>query len=137
LSSRHSSFCCPHHRVAANVFLVIDAFTVLWILGWARAVQLRPIVVTDDALLVRGGMQWSLDVTRAAIDTVAIGRAKAPGRRTPGYLRATMGQPNVLIALTHPLVATGAHGTTRTVTRVGFCVDDPNSFSLALEPTSA
>jgi hypothetical protein len=125
------------HHVAANVFLVVDAFAVLWILGFARAVQLRPILVTDDGLLIRGGVQWSLDVTRSAIETVAIGRVKVPGKRTPGYLRATMGQPNVLITLKHSLVATGAYGTTRTVTRVGFCVDDPNAFSLALAPASA
>jgi hypothetical protein len=48
-----------------------------------------------------------------------------------------MGQPNVLIALTQPLVATGAYGTTRTVTRVGFAVDDPSTFSLALAQAPA
>ena len=126
-----------HHHVAANVFLLVDAFAVLWILGYARAVQLRPILVDSDALLVRGGIQWSLDVPRSAIESVAVGWGKAPDKRTPGYLRATMGQPNVLIALTMPVVATGAYGVTRTVTRIGLSVDDPNTFSLALSPTPA
>ena len=126
-----------HHPVAANVFLFCDAFAVLWILGYARAVQLRPILVTRDDVLVRGGIHWSVDVPRTAIETVAVGWVKAPGKRTPGYLRATMGQPNVLITLTQPLVATGAYGTTRTVTRIGFSVDDPNTFSLALAATRA
>jgi hypothetical protein len=125
------------HHLAANVFLVVDAFAVLWIIGYARAIQLRPILVTDDALQVRGGMQWALDVPRSAIETVNVGRVKAPGKRAPGYLRATMGQPNVLITLRQPLVAMGAYGTTRTVTRVGFSVDDPNTFSLALAQAPA
>ena len=125
------------HPVAANIALVVDAFAVLWILGYARAVQLRPILITDDALLIRGGIRWSLDVPRSAIETVDIGRVKAPGKRTPGYLRATMGQPNVLITLTRPLIATGAYATARTVTRVGFTVDDPNTFSLALAQAPA
>ncbi len=120
------------HPLAANVFLVVDALAVLWILGFARSVQLRPILVTADALLVRGGMRWSLDVPLTAIG-VADGRPReGPAKRTPGYLRATMGQPNVLITLTHSIVATGAYGSTRTVTRLGFSVDDPNTFSLAL-----
>jgi len=125
------------HPVAANIFLVVDALAVLWILGYARAVRLRPILITDDALLIRGGIQWSLDVPRSAIETADVGKVKAPGKRTPGYLRATMGQPNVLITLTQPVVATGAYGTTRTVTRVGFAVDDPSTFSLALAQAPA
>jgi len=125
------------HPVAANVFLVVDAFAVLWILGYARAVQLRPILVTGDALLIRGGLRWSVDVPRSAIEAVDVGRVKAPDKRTPGYLRATTGQPNVLLTLTAPLVATGAYGETRTVTRVGFSVDDPNTFSLALAQAPA
>jgi hypothetical protein len=125
------------HHVAANIFLIFDALAVLWILGYARAVQLRPILVTGDAVLVRGGMHWSINLPRSAIETVAVGRVSTPNKRTTGYLRATMGQPNVLLTLTHPIVATGAYGTTRTVTRVGFSVDDPNAFSLALGPTPA
>jgi hypothetical protein len=125
------------HHGAANVLLVVDAFAVLWILGFARSVQLRPILVTTDALLVRGGIQWSLDVPLTAIESLAIGRVKAPGQRAPGYLRLTLGPPHVLITLTRPLVATGAYGSTRTVTRLGFSVDDPNTFSLALGRTTA
>jgi hypothetical protein len=53
------------------------------------------------------------------------------------FLCATMGQTNVLATLTGPLVAVGAYGTTRTVTRVGSSVDDPNTFSLALAATAA
>lgn len=125
------------HHLAANIFLAFDVIAVLWILGFARAVQLRPTLVTADALLIRAGMQWSLDVPRSAIETVAVGRVKAPGKRTPGYLRATMGQPNVLITLARPVVATGAYGITRTVTHVGLSLDDPNTFSLALATTAA
>ena len=125
------------HHVAANVFLVVDVLAVLWILGFARAVQLRPILVTEDSLLVRGGVQWSLDVPRSAIETLVVGHVKAPDKRTPGYVRITMGQPNVLVTLTDPLIAMGAYGMTRTVTRVGFTVDDPNTFSLALAHAAA
>ena len=82
-------------------------------------------------------MQWSLDVPRSTIETVVVGRVKAPDKRTPGYIRITMGQPNVLLTLTRPLTAMGAYGMTRTVTRVGFSVDDPNTFSLALALTPA
>src|SRR4051812_15792968 len=125
------------HHVAANVLLIFDVFAVLWILGYVRAVQLRPILVTDDALFVRGGIQWSLDIPRTLIETKAVGRVKPPAKHTPGYLRATFGQPNVLITLARPLVAKGAYGMTRTVTCVGFSVDDPNTFSLALSPAPA
>jgi hypothetical protein len=59
--------------VVANVFLISGAFAVLWILEFARTVQLRPNLVTADALLVRGGMQWALDVPRSTIESVVPG----------------------------------------------------------------
>jgi hypothetical protein len=123
------------HRTAANAFLVVDAFAVLWILGLARAVTLRPILITPDELLIRGGIQWSLDVPRSAIDSVITGRVATPTKRTPGYLRTTLGQPNVLIGLSRPFVARGPYGITRSVTQVGLSLDDPNTFSLALATT--
>src|SRR5205814_896088 len=49
----------PH---AANVFLAVDLFAAFWLIGFARAVQLRPILLTPNTLHVRMGLQWSLDV---------------------------------------------------------------------------
>lgn len=113
--------------------LAVSIFATVWLLGFARAVQLRPILVTRDALRVRTGVQWSLDIPRDAIARAEFGRVKAPPKRTAGYLRATLGQPNVLLELRAPLRARGPYGITRDVVRVGLVVDDLVGFRAELE----
>ncbi len=117
---------------AAFVALAVSAFGTVWILGFARAVQLRPILVSDSTLHVRSGVQWALDVPRAAIEHIEFGRVRAPRKGTPGYLRATLGQPNVLVELREPMRAHGPYGITRQVRQLGLVIDDLAGFRAAM-----
>jgi hypothetical protein len=118
-------------RVAVAV-LAVSVFGAFWVLGFARSVQLRPILVTNTQLQVRVGVQWSLDIPRALIAKVDVGRVKPPAKGTPGFLRATIGQPNVLIQLREPMCARGPYGTERTVSTIGLTIDDVAGFEAAL-----
>lgn len=118
---------------AALLALAVSAIGTVWILGFARAAQLRPILVTADALHVRSGVQWALDIPRAAIERIEFGRLSAPAKGTPGYLRATLGQPNVLLELRQPMRAMGPYGITRDVRRIGLIVDDLEAFRRAIQ----
>jgi hypothetical protein len=121
-----------HHHTAANVLLAVDLLAALWILGFVRAVQQRPILLTSDGLHVRNGLQWRIDIPRDAIADVQFGRVKAPAKGTRGYLRAALGQPNVLMQLRHPVPAHGPYGTARQVERIGLVLDDVAGFREAL-----
>ena len=118
------------HASAANVLLFVDALAAVWFLGFARAVQLRPILLERDRLLIRNGLNASVDVPRANA-TIAFGRVRAPARGTPGYLRAAMGEPNALITLREPAAARRAYGKTRVVDQIGLVLDDPKGFESA------
>lgn len=122
---------------AALAALAVSAFGTIWIIGFARAAQLRPIILTAGALYVRTGVQWSLDVPTSAIAHIEFGRVRAPAKRTPGYLRATLGQPNVLIELREPIRAHGPYGITREVRRIGLVIDDLTGFRTAIESAVA
>jgi hypothetical protein len=118
------------HVTAANVLLAIDVLAAIWLLGFARAVQLRPILLTADALLIRNGLALNVDVPLADA-TIEFGRVRAPARGTPRYLRATMGQPNALLALRKPATVRRAYGRSRLVDRIGLVLDDPKGFEAA------
>jgi hypothetical protein len=118
-------------RLAVGL-LVVSVFGALWVLGFARSVQLRPIWVTTDTLHVRNGLQWTVEIPRADIERVEFGRVKPPAKGTPGYLRATLGQPNVLIDLRSPVNAVGAYGRSRAVTRIALVIDDLAGFQRAV-----
>lgn len=118
---------------AAIAVLVVSAFGAVWVLGFARSVQLRPIMLTRDELRVRSGLHWRIDIPRSAIERIEFGRVKAPPKRTPGYLRAALGTPNALVHLREPRRAHGPYGIMRDVTRVGLVLDDVTGFQAAME----
>lgn len=121
---------------AAAIVLALSAFGALWILGFLRAVQLRPVFITDDIIGVRSGLQWSVDIPRASIERVEVGRVTAPPKGTPGFLRAVrIGQPNVLLVLREPIVARGPYGSTRSANVVTLVLDDPRAFEQAVVHT--
>jgi hypothetical protein len=120
------------HPTAANIVLAVDLFAAAWLLGFARAVQLRPILVVAKELRIRMGLQWSLDVPMTNIASAEYGRVKAPPKKTPGYLRMAP-QPNAILTLREPMVARGVYGMKRTVERVGLAIDDVKAFEAALK----
>jgi len=120
------------HPVAANILLALGLFGVVWVLGMARGVRLRPVVVTREELLVRSGILWHLDVPRAQIARVHTGRVSAPRKGTAGYLRGAPGTPNVLIELAAPLTAHGPYGAEKRVERIGLVIDDLAAFERAI-----
>ena len=112
----------------------VSGISIVWLLGFVRALVLRPVLLFPDRLVVRGGIQWTADVPRAAIESVEHGwTVRAPGKRTAGYLRATpLVQPNVLLRLRTPVEVRGMYGRRRTVHLIGVSVDDPAALAEAL-----
>ncbi len=118
-------------RVALTL-LVVSAFGGLWLLGFARSVQLRPVLLSNDTLHMRTGLLWSVDIPLDTIEHIEFGRVNAPPKGTAGYLRATMGQPNALIALRAPVTVVAAYGRSRQLSRIGLAIDDLARFQRAL-----
>ena len=118
----------------AWVMTALGLYGFLWLLGDWRAVLLRPISVEKDALVVRIGLRWTARVPFAAIASVRPVEGTPPGRKTPGYLEALLlGKPHYLIALNEPIVAQGLYGMRKTITTLGFTVDDAEAFETALK----
>ena len=124
------------HLTAANVLLVVDALAAIWLFGFARAVQLRPILLDADSLMIRNGLNASVDVTRANA-TIEFGRVRAAAAGTRGYFRAAMGEPNALITLSEPAAVRRAYGSSRVVDRIGLVLDDPRGFESAWKSHAA
>ncbi|HUX34611.1 MAG TPA: hypothetical protein VMV51_12150 [Gemmatimonadaceae bacterium] len=121
-----------HPRVAWAISAV-SALGVLWLLGFTRAIVMRPVLVTAHGAVVRSGVQWMLDVPFATIDRVETGRVPTPARRAPEYLRiGGSGRANALMHLREPVVAVGAYGRARPVRTVSLTLDDAPAFAQAL-----
>lgn len=125
-----------HTRAPKAAWLVaaVSAMGIFWLLGFIRAIVLRPVLVTDSEVTVRGGSSWTLDVPRAVIERVEGGRlVKAPAREALEHLQATpISQPNILITLREPLEAHGLYGRRKCVRTVALRLDEPEKFKALL-----
>ncbi len=118
---------------AAWILSALSAFGVIWLVGFLRATVLRPVLVTAHGVVVRSGLQWTLDVPFAAVEHMDTGRVAAPARRAPQYLRVGgAAPPTVRIDLGTPLLAVGAYGRTRPVKTITLTLDDAAAFARAV-----
>jgi hypothetical protein len=121
-----------HASQVANGLLVVGVAGAIWIVGFARAIQLRPTFIARDVVGLRNGLRHSLDVPRDLIASIELGRTPPPAKNTAGYLRIAHGAPNITLIMREPIIARGSHGIARLVTRVDLTLDDPAAFRTAL-----
>ncbi|HEY4306885.1 MAG TPA: hypothetical protein VGM82_20610 [Gemmatimonadaceae bacterium] len=117
------------HHVVANVLIVAGIFGAIWTVGFARAIQLRPILLDDTMLSLRVGVQWSIDVPRSNIASVELQPARVTSEKTTSADLRLVTQPNVQLTLHAAQSVRAAYGSQRSVMRIAFAVDDIKKFS--------
>ncbi|MBC8085298.1 MAG: hypothetical protein H7Z21_19035 [Hymenobacter sp.] len=123
---------------AAWLLLMLDGYTLLFLLAHLHAVRLRPAVLTADGVLIRVGFVWRVEVARrnvAAVQRITDAPAAAPG--TLNVARQLITVPNLLLTFAEPVIVTGLYGSRRTVHRLALYVDAPAELILALRPAGA
>lgn len=122
---------------AAWILTILTAYGVVWLIGDFRALGRRPVLLTDDELIVRLGLRWTVRVPLTCIRAVQeAGSSKPQGA---DHLRAVLlGAERQVVMLDSAQVATGFYGLRRRVRSIGLRVDEPDRFlsSLALRMRS-
>ena len=118
----------PRHPVAAWVLVALTVLSVVWVAAERRAVARRPIVVEGRTLVLRAGsrvhVRLDLDADVASVERLTWRTLPLPAG---DYLNtAKPGEPNVLVTLRRPTTMRVALGITKTVTRVGLAVAEPD-----------
>ncbi|HST61297.1 MAG TPA: hypothetical protein VLK84_21515 [Longimicrobium sp.] len=113
---------------------IAGGYSLLWMLGFARALRLHPVTLGADAMRVRVGLIWDVTVPYAAIGAVDDAPRQPVDRNARGYLYAAFaGTPQTLLTLDEPVDAHGIYGQRkRGVRRIGVYVDEPAAFRDAL-----
>lgn len=117
----------------AWLLTALSIVAIVWLVGFLRAIRLRPVLVMTDEIIVRCGIRWCVRIPRAAIVDIRTGFVKTPPKGTPGLARATVAtQPNVVLELDRAVVVEGMYGLTSEATSVAFRVDEPEEFRACL-----
>ena len=112
----------------------LGAYGLLWLLGDARALALRPLLVGNGRLLLRVGLRHQAEVPLRAIARVEQPSWNALPEKAADYLDAARpGEPNVIIHLREAIVVRSLFGRRRAVTRLGVGVLAPDALVDALE----
>jgi len=106
--------------------LVLHVYTLLWLLGDLRAMQLRPITVSEKTLHLRIGLKWEAEIPLAEIESAELTQ-KAEGRKL-----AVLGSPNLVLRLRRPVDLHGLFGIRRTAQAVSLQVDEPEALVRAI-----
>lgn len=117
-----------HHwsPLAAWIVTSLSLYGMIWLIGLARSIALRPVLVGPDYLDVKFGLLFRLRVPRESI--AAVHRA-GTACETVVPRRS---DPNVCIEFVHVLEAEGPFGLRRPVRRLALSADEEVDFSKAL-----
>jgi hypothetical protein len=124
--------------VVAWIVTGLSIYAVLWLVGDAHAIRLRPIRLTETMLLLRVGLRSTIDVPLESIDKFGAVSGGALSRRTPGYLKAVLlGAPNFRVELNTPVDALGPYGLTMEAKTIDVQVDEPKRLETELRKSIA
>jgi hypothetical protein len=112
--------------------LFLDGYGLLFLLGHAQAVRLRPVLLSPVELCLRVGFVWELAVPRASLVAAEVLR-EAPAEG-PGMLRLSklvFASPNLLLTFAEPVEVAGPYGIRRTARHIAVYLDQPRQFIAA------
>jgi hypothetical protein len=117
------------NATAALVLLVLDLYTLVFLLAHLRAVVLRPLTLHHGRLTVRVGFVWRLEVAAGAIVQLEELRdTPEPDKKCLNLARPLLTPPNVRLTFAEPVTVTGLYGIRRTVPQVALYVDERAAF---------
>jgi hypothetical protein len=122
-----------HAPRLANALIALGIVSTIWLIGFARAVQLRPHFVSRNLIALRNGLQRHVEVVPSAITSIEVARAARDGATERGAVRFGRGAANVFLRFVEPVEVRGVYGTRRMGSGVALVVDDPLGFVAALE----
>jgi hypothetical protein len=122
-----------HAPRIANALIALGIVSTIWLIGFARAVQLRPHFVSPNLIALRNGLQRHVEVAPSTITSIEVGRAARDSASAPDTVRFARGAPNVLLRFAGPVQVHGVYGTRRTAASVALVVDDPSALVAAIE----
>ena len=123
-----------HYSVkVAWIITALDVWGILWVVGDYHALRLRPMLATQEGLLVRIGIRWQVFVPWDDIESVEP-IAMGSFSRQKGVLKvALIDEPRIMLRLRRTLVAHGIVGFRKSVDAIAILPDDDAGFSEAVK----
>ena len=113
--------------VLAWITTGLSLYSLIWLIGIARAFRLRPTLVGRDYIHLRYGLIFQLLVPREMIANI-----RGAGAQDSGFAIPRRSQPSVCIEFIRPMIAEGLFGVRKRFPRAAITPDEQQSFEQAL-----
>ena len=117
-------------RLGAWVATGMSLYGMVWLIGLAQSIGLRPVLIGPDGLDVRYGLLFRARVAR---DTIEGARTAQASDAESAAVAPRRSEPNVLIELRRAVDAEGLFGIRKPVRRIALAVDEEAEFRSALQ----
>ncbi len=117
-------------ETAAWIATALSAYFAIQIIAHLKALMLRPILLTNNELLIRCGILGDAAIRLNNIEKIERS-SQSQNADWPEIIITPLGQlsqPNVSIHLIEPATVYGVYGIERRVSRISFSVDEPERF---------
>ena len=118
--------------LGATISLLLHAYGVLWLLGDAQALRLRPVAVSEEAIKIQIGLRWRCFLHPSQVQQVDLISESEPD----GFSMVLMGKPNAALSLREPVEIQGLFDIRRTADRLLLQLDDRDGFANAVARVS-
>lgn len=119
------------NHLAAWIWTGLNAFGLVWLLAYGRALNTRPITITHRRLYLRSGLHWTGSTPTANV------RHIQPYHKEDDADAVNIAvdvKPNLTLEFITPVQLHGIYLTERQPTKIALHVDDPKAFTAALKP---
>ena len=116
----------------AWILFAISAWGVVWIVALLKSLRLKPILLTDEGVRVRGGFLIDVLVRYDDIAELRSSFAAEDVQARTTLNAAILSWPEFMLDLRQPMAVPGLFGRSSEVDRVAFKLDDPAAFRTEL-----
>jgi hypothetical protein len=109
----------------AWILTALDVYALVWLLALWRSMQLRPILLTGDTLVIRLGYLFEAEIPRARIASWRSPAGPLDSFKNGLFRNVRLNDPQFLIELSEPITLQGPFGTTRQISNLAVAVDCP------------
>jgi hypothetical protein len=116
-------------ETAAWIGTALHLYSLIWVVAFYQAARLRPIVLSEDTLLIRWSLLWTAEVPREKIQEVKLLKER-PERKEKGVLNlARLGDKPVRLTFSEPVTVYGPLGIQRQIHSALLTIERPEAFA--------
>ena len=113
------------HPVVAWTVTLLTIYTLFWLFGDYSMIKNKPIIVTDNELIIRIGSRWKVDIDISNIETIQNHILK----NEEEYIKLTvLNEENVYMSFHEPIQIEGLFGIHKRSSEIALYIDNASDF---------